>query len=328
MGNNLFSCSQNYRMEIDHYGFPKNLENIFFVLSGKVITEISFTDADLLYDIVTCGMPEFWINKSCVRKRLEEIKYKIYLMRTALEVDDDGYIIVSDNIKYLDSSEKNFISYYIGMFMTKLISRKIFHYEYLVHLGIVSTYKKVVRFNKEPDLVGFNKKGNKYALFEAKGRQVVRPKMVMDAKNQINAVKYINGKKPSVGVVCVAHPIKEGSRVVCSIYDPIPDENGKIDVSIGELLYLYYLPIYELIQEQGGGETYCNIYYDEVNEKKMECRIEMSKELFDFFNEHPNFNELDQSDYYSQLMEFRKFPSKDEGNYDLLKIKLCEYVRS
>ena len=321
MGKRLFDKISNYKMKIEYFDFPKKLEKKFFERSGKKIIEISFSSEDLLYDIVTCGMPEFWINKSCHRKRSEEIKYKIYLMRTALEVDNDGYIVISDNIKYLDSSEKNFISYYIGMFMTKLVSREIFGYEYLVHLGIVCTYKKVVRANKEPDLVGFKKKKDEYSLFEAKGRQVVRQKMIADAKDQIKSVSYINGVKPFVGVVCVAHPIKEENRVVCSMYDPIPDEEGKIDVSKSELLYLYYLPIYELIREKGSGETYCSISFDEVDAKNMECQIKMSEELFDFFTEHPNFDELNQKDCYSKLMEFKSLSfvkSKD----DLLRIEL------
>ncbi len=56
-----------------------------------------------------------------------------------------------------------------SMFMTKLVSRVIFGYEYLVHLGIVSRYKSVKRGTHEPDLIGFMGKIEKYAVFEAKG---------------------------------------------------------------------------------------------------------------------------------------------------------------
>ena len=56
--------------------------------------------------------------------------YKCYLVKMALQVDQNGYIMVSDNIKHLDPSEKSFVSYYIGMFITKIISKKKFGYDY------------------------------------------------------------------------------------------------------------------------------------------------------------------------------------------------------
>lgn len=322
MGERLFDRISNYKIKIEHYDFPEKLEKKFFEKSGMNIIEITFSAEDLLYDIATCGMPAFWINESAHKKRFEEIMYKIYLMRTALEVDNDGYIIVSDNIKYLDPSEKNFISYYIGMFTTKLVSREIFGYDYLVHLGIVSIYKKIVRDKKKPDLVGFKKKEDEYSLFEAKGRQSIRLSMINNAKAQIKSVAYINGKKPFVGVVCVTHPIKEGYKLVCSLYDPIPDEDGRIDVNKSELLYLYYLPIYELIKEKGNGKTFCNIYFNEINDKNMKFQLKMSEELFKFFTEHSNFDELHQKDFFSKLMEFKSF-SSNKSKDDLLKIKLC-----
>lgn len=80
-------------------------------------------------------MPQFYLNKSVFSKRLEEFKYKFYLIQASLKIDNEGHIVVSDNIEYLDASEKVFISYYIAMYITKLISREIFNYDYLVHYG-------------------------------------------------------------------------------------------------------------------------------------------------------------------------------------------------
>lgn len=275
---------------------------------------------ELLYDIATCGMPSFSIkNRYC--KRADEIKYKYYLLKTALEVDDHDYITISDNIKYLDSSEKIFISYYIGMFITKLVSRKIFDYEYLVHLGVLSMYKKVVKTNKGPDLVGFNRKNDDYSLFEAKGRQIVRKETVQSAKQQLRFVKYISGIKPIASVVCIAHPIKEGSRLICSMYDLVPDNEVYLETNKIELLYVYYLPVYELIKENGHGETFCIMSFDSIDFQKMEYKITMSKNLFDFFVEYPSLEDWNRMRYYSQLMEFKSI-SSDESIDHLIKIEL------
>lgn len=322
MGEILFDGRSDYKIKIDYWDFDRKLEQLFFYRAGAKLTEIAFSPADLFYDIVTCGIPEFWINGNCHKKRSDEIRYKVYLMRAALEVDKDGYIIVSDNIKYLDSSEKNFIAYYIGMFMTKLVSREIFGFDCLVHLGIVNTYKKVIRGSKEPDLVGLKKHSDEYFLFEAKGRKVVKSQMVNDAKAQLKSVKYISGSKIITGVVCVAHPIKEGSRVVCSMYDPVPEGEEEIDVSKWEMLYLYYLPAYELVKEKGGGGRSCSINFDEGDFlNKFEFRFEVSEELFVFFEEYPDFHDLEKKECWSKLMEIVSEPT-EKGLDDLFTIEL------
>ena len=322
MGEILFDGKSDYKIKVDYKYFAPELEQLFFFRAGAKLTEIVFSPVDLFYDIVTCGIPEFWINGNCHKKRSDEIRYKVYLMRAALEVDENGYIIVSNNIKYLDSSERNFIAYYIGMFMTKLVSREIFGYDYLVHLGIVSTYKKVIRGSKEPDLVGFKKHSDEYILFEAKGRKAVKSQMVNDAKTQLQSVKYISGSKITTGVVCVAHPIREGSRVVCSMYDPVPEGEGAIDVSKWEMLYLYYLPAYELIKEKGGGRRSCSIYFDEGDFlNKFGFRFEVSKELFGFFEEHSDFHDLEKKECWLKLMEIVSEPT-EKGLDDLLMIEL------
>lgn len=321
MGQLLFSAGLNYKIRIDYFDFSSQLEQRFFERSGKKLTEISFASMDLFHDIVTCGMPWHYINRRCNMKRSEEIKYKLYLMRAALEVDG-GYIVVSDNMKYLDSSERAFISYYIGMFITKLISREIFGYDYLVHLGIVEHYKKVIRGSKEPDLVGFKRKSDKYSLFESKGRQTVKLSMINKAKDQLRSVSYISGIKPDFGIVCVAHPIKEGSSVICSMYDPPLDENVKMQVyqvHKEELFYLYYLPIYEIIREKGNGEAYCNFSFYENGEHEIKIYIEMPKKLFDLFTENPDFYEWNDNNF--KIKEtISLLPENEKG--DLLKIEI------
>jgi len=232
--------------------------------------------------------------KKVFSRRSEEFKYKIFLMRVALEVDDDGYVVVSDNIKYLDASEKVFVSYYVGMFITKLMSREIFKYDYLVHYGIVKRYKTIGRDKgdkKEPDLIAFNRKSDSYSVFEAKGRQNVQSSMIVSAKGQINSVRTISGLTKDMGIVAVAHPIKEGCRLRCSMYDPVLNNEDEIEVTKEELLYLYYYPIYELIMENIQDRIDMLDRTDmsscEINLKMdngiINCSIEMDKELFGCF---------------------------------------------
>ena len=110
-----------YKLKLDYFDFPPMLEHQYFKdFRGDPITEVEISDIELMHAVFTCGMPAFWINsKKLFIKRQSELNYKLHLVRTALDVDTYGYITVSDRIKYLDASEKRFVSYYIGMLMTK-----------------------------------------------------------------------------------------------------------------------------------------------------------------------------------------------------------------
>lgn len=183
---------------------------------------------------------------------------------------------------------KCFISYYIGMFITKLISREIFNYDYLVHYGIVRNYKSIRKDkgynNGEPDLIAFCRNKDKYSVFEAKGRQYVKNKMLISAKNQIKVIKTISGLRPNLGVVSVTHPIKEGCRLKCSLYDPEINNEEKVKVTKEELLYLYYYPIYELIRENLIDTSYCKFELA-LEEGVIMCSIKMDDEMFSYFSQ-------------------------------------------
>jgi len=283
----IFEKNETYKILIDNHDFDKVHEKKYFENAGKKITEISFASKDFFSDILTCGMPQFYLNRRSFSKRFEELKYKIYLIRASLEIDNEGYVIVSDNIKYLDASEKVFVSYYIGMFVTKLISREVFNYDYLVHYGIVKRYKMIGKDKKdkrEPDLIAFRRKEDEYSIFEAKGRQNVKNSMIISAKGQIKAIKSISGLTPDLGVVSVTHPIKEGSRIKCSMYDPEINNEEKIRITKEELLQLYYYPICELIRENLNGTSSCEFNL-EFEDGIIKCNVKMNNELFSYFRQ-------------------------------------------
>lgn len=289
----IFSRSREYRILIEDYDFSTLNHNKYFTRGGVPLTEISFQAVDFLFDIVTCGMPQFYLANSISMKRVDEIRYKIFLLRTALKIDDDGYVVVSDNIKYLDASEKKFVSYCIGMFITKLISRVIFDYDYLVHYGIVKSYKKVVKAKtvkgkedrREPDLIAFYRKKDEYSIFEAKGREKLTKGLITSAKGQINVIKKISGLTPDLGVVSVVHPIKEGCRITCSMYDPETNDKEESEVIKDDLFYVYYYPSYELIKENKKGTSWGEFDL-ELKECVIKCNVAMNQKIYSYFSEY------------------------------------------
>lgn len=155
----MLSLRKKYKILIDYSNF--NYQDTKTYFNG--MTELEFTGAELYESVITCGMPIFLLTDKIRISRIEEIMYKFYLLNTALEVNSHRYLIFSKKMCYLDSTECAYLNYYIGMFITKLVSSKIFGFDYLVHLNIVKRYMSV-KFNspKRPDLIAFNKYVNIY----------------------------------------------------------------------------------------------------------------------------------------------------------------------
>ena len=92
-------------------------------LTGNTI-ELEFSNKELLHEIITCGMPVQRLTAAYLEKKRLEMLYKMFLVETALDTEGDR-LKKSKKTAYLDSSEKSVISYYMGMFFTKLMHNRI-----------------------------------------------------------------------------------------------------------------------------------------------------------------------------------------------------------
>ena len=101
-------------------------------------TELVFSNKELLHAVVTCGMPIQRMTASFLSKKKLELTYKMFLVETALDTEGDR-LKKAKRIAYLDSSEKSVMSYYMGMFLTKLISGRLYGADYLTHLNLISS---------------------------------------------------------------------------------------------------------------------------------------------------------------------------------------------
>ena len=280
--------------------------------NGKIIEigkdDLKFSDQELIEHIVTCGLPMSKVNVNFLEKHRLEMAYKCYLVKMALQVDQNGYIMVSDNIKHLDPSEKSFVSYYIGMFITKIISKKKFGFEYLVHLNTVKKNAAVISGKREPDLVGYNLNDKNYALFEVKGRQTnyISKSVINSANKQLQSVISIDGEQPGEKIICITYPVKENNELKCVI--TLQNKwklSGKAStekLKKDQLLYSYYLPVYKLIKEQKSNnvENECEFELEdniESKDKETEangrCKIKMAKKLYDIFDKQADSESIE-----------------------------------
>lgn len=236
----------------------------------------------------------FFLLKKIFISRKEEIMYKIYLLNAALEVNSHGYLIFSNKMCYLDSTECAYLNYYIGMFITKLVSSKIFRFDYLVHLNIVKRYMGV-KFNslKRPDLIAFKKNVKIYSIFEAKGRTRLDNRALINAKKQVQAIKCVNGLKPLNGIVsAVVHDVN--NKVKCYLRDPEPEGSEILNIPRFLLIWIYYKPIYLLFKEE---EKEKNIgkYADYINvairiKDNEILTISMNTKLYRLLREYEELN--------------------------------------
>lgn len=214
--------------------------------------ELIFTSEELLHAVITCGMPQYYLTDSVNVRRKDELLYKISILQCALDEQPDpsdprrNILVFSENLRYLDPSEKAALSYYIGMFFTKLISSKIFHVQYLVHLSIAQMNHTITfQGNNRPDLIGYNLRYGNYSVFEAKGRIRFVRSTLNNAYKQTQTIQYISGQKPSLRAANMTY----FKRNVLHSYICDPEGNGdlSIDFSPEKVLRQYYQPVYELI---------------------------------------------------------------------------------
>lgn len=323
----MFKDTEQYKIIVEYDDFSSKDEAEYFTKLSKK-SELLFMGQDLINTVVTCGLPSFYLSKNIIKRRSDEIRYKWNLLNTALDVDKENYLIFSDKMKYLDETERVYLMYYVGMFITKLISDKIFGYDYLVHLGIVSAYKNIVfETKKRPDLIAFHQNDNDYSVFEAKGRTQVRNAVFEYAKKQVSAVKWMNGTKLKNGVVSVVHPVSyiTNHRVQCNIKDPEVIGDMNLDISKSELIWLYYEPIFALLKEEGnlGEEHYDEKKIDNENQESTVQRESVTKNYIDRLLELDNNMVINVSmsiDLYNYLNNFAKKESNNK-EIDLNEIK-------
>lgn len=218
---------------------------------GNKQVELEFTNRELLHAIVTCGMPMQRLTPAYTDKRKAEILYKVFLVEAALEAEGER-LKKSGRIMYLDSSEKSVISYYLGMFFTKLISRRMFGVDYLVHLNTVETtdgegYIDYFCKDWRPDMVGCRIDGGIWSVWEAKGGSNLRAPALKKGCEQAGNIASVNGGKPDPAVVCMTY---YDHGYLQAVVKKTQGQNGvPVQFQKNQFFDTYYGPLRELFLE-------------------------------------------------------------------------------
>lgn len=215
--------------------------------------ELEFSNKELLHAIVTCGIPVQRLTAAFPEKKRLELLYKLFLVETALEEEGDR-LKKSKKIAYLDSSEKSVISYYMGMFFTKMISHRLYESEYLTNLNLIATpdHKEFIDFfasEWRPEMIGYKVKEQIWSAWEAKGGSNYREQALKKGADQLKAIGTLNGVRPDPVAVCMTY---YDHGYLCGILrEPEGDTKGEqLKFSEEDFFKAYYKPICELFLDK------------------------------------------------------------------------------
>ena len=258
-------------------------------------TELVFSNRELLHSVITCGMPVQRITAPFLSKKKLELTYKMFLVETALDIEGDR-LKKAKRIAYLDSSEKSVMSYYMGMFLTKLISGRLYGADYLTHLNLIRSvdHKEFIDFfNSEwrQDMIGLSIPENQWSVWEAKGGSNRREQALKKGSQQISDIESVNGNVPDPAAVCMTY--YDHSYLCGVVRQPENDQKAKkecIRFCEEDFFRAYYQPLCELFLEQGDGLRICGKnaeislavpYFSETEfmEEERRVRVGMPKKL-------------------------------------------------
>lgn len=217
-------------------------------------TELEFTNKELLHAMITCGMPVQRLTAAFPEKKRLEFLYKLFLVETALDAEGDR-LKKAKKTAYLDSSEKSVISYYMGMFFTKMISHRLYKSEYLTNLNLIETPdgKEFIDFfasEWRPEMIGYKPDTQKWSVWEAKGGSNYREQALKKGADQLRSIGTLNSSKPDPAAVCMTY---YDHGYLCGILrEPDGDTEGEQLKFSEEAFYkAYYRPICELFLDKG-----------------------------------------------------------------------------
>lgn len=250
----LLTKRKNYKLYVDVCREEQQEE--------KKLTELTFSNLELLHEIVMCSLPQQRLpGEKCARYR-SELAYRIYLLETALDVQGD-LLRKSRKTAHLDSSEKSLIHYYLGMAFTKLIARRMFGVDYLLHLSVIpdpkAGYLSAPGSNRNDLIGGRLLQDGAYSVWSVKGRSQNSQTAMQIGCREVCDFQFIGRETPQLRAVCMTY-YENGylNAIVKLPQKPDPEKNRQVKVDFGREDYLkaYYSGVCGMYSEEGKKQNY------------------------------------------------------------------------
>ena len=168
-----------------------------------------------------------------------EIINRAMLIWTSLKLESN-FLQKTDVYKEMDPTEKVFVSFSLGMTMSKLLACRLLGVHWLQHVAYVNkniSTRKTTR--SRPDLIGLNKRHD-FVVFEAKGRSNKYDDAAqITAKNQTKVISKISGRYPVLRVACQSY-FDENLRVYIQDPEDISINSLEVETDLNHYLKGYY----------------------------------------------------------------------------------------
>lgn len=239
----LLTENRSYKLSVEKIG--NDLEDF---LSKDTLMD--FTTLELLYDTVTCSFPVTRLLSAYTRKRREELYLKCALLENAL-TEKEEYLGKSSQVAFLDSVEKSVISYYLGMIFTKLIARRFFDADYLVHFQLLpkemDTELQGTGSRRRVEMLGYSVEKGLHSIWVSKGRSNNSLEALREGVLQAGEICSMNGQPLEMAAVCMTY--YERGFLAGKIQGAQGKGSLSGQVPFASLCQAYYTPLRELFFE-------------------------------------------------------------------------------
>lgn len=147
-----------------------------------------------------------------------ELLMRLYMLRVNLR-ESKGELVQTEVYKTLDPSEKNAISYFMGLTMAKLLANRFLDVPWLIHLDSFDVTRLTFGSKKRPDLLGHNR-SKQWLIMEAKGRSgKVEKGLMPKALIQTQAVDTVDRYSPFMRVASASFIKTKKSGVLAAQWE-------------------------------------------------------------------------------------------------------------
>jgi len=221
--------------------------------AGSIANGLAHLDTswdDVLWAAVTVGRP----NRHYVFRHgdasIYEAIFRWSLIRMSLEQSGPGSrrLRSTSAARTLDTTEKGWVSYFIGMTFCKLFAARLLNTPWLLHLDVFRQYLNLVLNGRSrPDLVGKEHGTGIWHAFECKGRiSPPNDAVKQKAKNQADRLVSVHGTVCSLHIGAITY--LRGDVLQFYWRDPVPEKAKPIEIPFsGSHWRYYYAPVTQLI---------------------------------------------------------------------------------
>ena len=214
-------------------------------------TDLNVSGGELLWAAAVGGMPGDGLVPDYPEKHRAELIRRISFMETFLDADGE-YLRKSETVLELDESERGLVSYYLGMFITRMVARRVYGVEFLVPFQDIRRQlgEKSVRFGgkRRTDLIGFRRpEGGLYSVWEVRGRSNNSRQALEEGCREAGEILAVCGRKPERAQACMTY---YGARCLSArIRKAVPEKNRngmELDFPPQAYFRAYYETVYRL----------------------------------------------------------------------------------